>query len=84
MTPTVCAATIASQPAQAEIFGTGHGIVHDTRHRPVQEAMVDLKAQHSDWVQHQKTNGNGEFDFGAVPLGKYTVMVTLTNFRRAQ
>lgn len=68
----------------AEIFGTGHGIVHDTRHRPVQNAMVDLKAQHSDWVQHQKTNGGGEFDFGAVPLGECTVMVTLTNFQQPQ
>jgi outer membrane cobalamin receptor len=79
-----CALTIVSAPAQAEIFGTVHGIVHDPQHRPVQDAMVDLKAQRSDWVQHQKTNDNGEFDFGAVPLGEYTVTVTLANFQQAQ
>jgi hypothetical protein len=80
----VCALTIGSAPARAEIFGTVHGIVHDPQHRPVQDAMVDLKAQHSEWVQHQKTNGNGEFDFGAVPLGEYTVTVTVANFQQAQ
>jgi carboxypeptidase family protein/TonB-dependent receptor-like protein len=80
----VCALTIGSSPAQAEIFGTVHGIVHDPQHRPVQDAMVDLKAQRSDWVQHQKTNGSGEFDFGVVPLGEYTVTVTLANFQQAQ
>src|SRR5467141_1086257 len=80
----VYAVTIGSAPAHAEIFGSVHGIVHDPQHRPVQDAMVDLKAQRSDWVQHQKTNGNGEFDFGAVPLGEYTVTVTLANFQQAQ
>jgi hypothetical protein len=80
----VYAVTIGSAPAHAEIFGSVHGIVHDPQHRPVQDAMVDLKAQRSDWVQHQKTNGSGEFDFGAVPLGEYTVTVTLANFQQAQ
>src|SRR5467141_778219 len=80
----VCAATIGSAPTHAEIFGSVHGVVHDPQHRPVQDAMVDLKAQHSDWVQHQTTNGSGEFDFGAVPLGEYTVTVTVANFQQAQ
>src|SRR5580692_10150941 len=78
------AVTIGPTPAQAEIFGTVHGVVHDPQHRPVQDVMVDLKALHSEWVQHQKTNGSGEFDFGAVPLGEYTVTVTLANFQQAQ
>jgi hypothetical protein len=78
------AMTIASTPARAEIFGTVHGVVHDPQHRPIQDAAVDLKAQHSDWVQHQKTNDNGEFDFSAVSLGEYTVTVTVTNFQQAK
>ena len=76
--------TFGSAPAHADIFGTVHGIVHDPQHRPIQDATVDLKAQQSDWVQHQKTNGDGEFDFSAVPLGEYTVTVTVTNFQQAQ
>src|SRR3984893_809530 len=80
----VRALTVGSAPAQAEIFGTVHGIVHDPQHRPIQDAMVDLKAQRSDWVQQQKTNADGEFDFGAVPLGEYTVTVALANFQQAQ
>jgi len=77
----LCAAMIFAVPARAEIFGTVHGIVHDPQHRPVQGADVDLKAKLSDWMQHGKTNGDGEFDFGAVPLGEYTVTVTLANFQ---
>ena len=79
----VCAYTLFPACARAEIFGTVHGIVHDPQHRPIQDAEVDLKAQRSDWVQHQKTNGNGEFEFSAVPLGEYTVTVTIANFQPA-
>ena len=80
----LCVVALGSAPADAEIFGTVHGIVHDPQHRPIQDAMVDLKAQRSDWVQRQKTNGDGEFDFSAVPLGEYLVTVTVANFQQAQ
>ena len=76
-----CAAALFPTPARAEIFGNVHGIVHDPQHRPVPGADVELKAQHSEWTQRQKTNDSGEFDFGAVPLGEYTVTVSLTNFQ---
>jgi hypothetical protein len=79
----ICAAAFFPAPARAEIFGAVHGIVHDPQHRPIPDVAVDLKAQHSDWAQHQKTNDNGEFDFSAVPLGEYTVTVTVANFRPA-
>ena len=77
------AVTVGSMSVRAEIFGNVHGIVHDPQHRPIQDAEVDLKAQRSDWVQHQKTNGDGEFEFSAVPLGEYTVTVTIANFQPA-
>jgi hypothetical protein len=76
-----CAAAFLPSPARAEIFGAVHGIVHDPQHRPIPDAEVDLKAQRSDWMQHQKTNDNGEFEFSAVPLGEYTVTVTIANFQ---
>lgn len=79
-----CVAALLAAAARAEIFGNVHGIVHDPQHRPVPGADVDLKAQHSEWTQHQKTNESGEFDFSAVPLGEYTVTVALANFQPAQ
>ena len=79
----VSAAACLPAPTCAEIFGAVHGIVHDPQHRPILNAEVDLKAQRSDWVQHQKTNADGEFEFSAVPLGEYTVTVTITNFQPA-
>ncbi len=78
-----CVVVIGSAPLRSEIFGNVHGVVHDPQHRPIPDAAVDLKAQHSEWTQHQKTNENGEFDFSAVPLGEYTVTVTVTNFQTA-
>jgi hypothetical protein len=80
----LCAVVSVSSPVSAEIFGTVRGVVHDPQHRPIQDATVDLKAQQSDWAQHQKSNGDGEFDFTAVPLGEYTVTVTVTAFQPEQ
>ncbi len=79
----VCAAAIVSPSVRAEIFGSVHGIVHDPQHRPIQDADVELKAQHSDWMQNQKSNPDGEFEFSAVPLGEYTVTVTAPHFQSA-
>ncbi len=75
---------LAPAPAHADIFGTVQGIVHDPQHRPIPNVTVDLKAQQSDWVQHQTTNADGEFNFSAVPLGEYTVTVTVTGFQPSQ
>jgi outer membrane receptor for ferrienterochelin and colicin len=80
----LCAMFPCSPAARAEIFGHVHGIVHDPQHRPIQDANVDLKAQHSEYMQHQKTNDSGEFDFSAVPLGEYTVTVAAPNFQQTQ
>lgn len=76
-------AVLCCVPACAEIFGSVHGIVHDPQHRPIPDADVVLKAQHSEWTQRTKTNDNGEFEFSAVPLGEYTVSVALANFQPA-
>jgi len=82
LTAFMCVAMVSPVPGHAQIlFGTVQGIVHDPQHRPVQDAAVDLKAEHSDWVQHLKSNDNGEFEFNAVPLGEYSVTVTVANFQ---
>ena len=62
--------------AFATIFGSVRGVVHDPQHRPVQGAMVMLKAQNSDWMRSQNSNDRGEFEFTSVPIGSYTVTVS--------
>jgi hypothetical protein len=69
---------------QATIFGTVRGTVHDSQHLPIAAVTVTLKAQDSEWAQVQKTNDNGEFEFGAVPIGNYTVTITLEGFERQE
>jgi hypothetical protein len=71
---------ILAAVAFATVFGSVRGIVHDPQHRPVQGAMVMLHAKSSEWSTTTTTNANGEFQFGAVPLGEYTVSVASPGF----
>ena len=68
----------------ATIFGRVQGIVHDAQHLPISGATVTLKAQDSDWTQVQKTNDNGEFEFNAVPIGNYSVAVSVAGFQQPE
>jgi len=67
-------------PVSATIFGSVRGVIHDPQHRPVQGAMVMIKAKSSEWTQTTTTNSNGEFEFQTVPLGEYIVSVASPGF----
>jgi TonB dependent receptor/Carboxypeptidase regulatory-like domain/TonB-dependent Receptor Plug Domain len=66
--------------AFANDYGAIRGVVHDPQHRPVQGAMVMLKAKLSDWAKTTTTDTNGEFQLNAVPLGEYSVSVASQGF----
>jgi hypothetical protein len=66
--------------ALANVYGAIRGIVHDPEHRPVQGAMVMLKAKSSDWAKTAATDANGEFQINGVPVGDYTVSVASPGF----
>ena len=70
----------ASSSAGATIFGSVRGIIHDPQHRPIQGAMVMLRARASDWAQTTNSDANGEFQFQAVPIGEYSVSVASPGF----
>ncbi|MGA8761509.1 MAG: TonB-dependent receptor [Candidatus Sulfotelmatobacter sp.] len=69
--------------AFATIFGSVRGIVHDPQHRPVENAMVMLRAKTSDWGATANTDASGQFAFNAVALGEYTVTVVAPGFNQA-
>ncbi len=69
---------------RATIFGTVKGVVHDPQHLPVKNATVTLKAVDSEWMQTQTSNDSGAFEFDTVPIGNYTVTVTLQGFQPQQ
>jgi hypothetical protein len=71
---------LTSCVAFADIFGSIRGVVHDPQHRPVDRAMVMLHSKSSDWVATTDTDAAGQFTFGAVPLGEYTVTVASPGF----
>src|ERR1700694_1872690 len=66
--------------AFAHISAAIRGVVHDPQHRPIQDAMVMLKAKSSDWAKSATTDANGEFQLNAVPLGDYSVSVASQGF----
>ncbi len=70
----------ASSSAGATIFGSIRGIIHDPQHRPLQGAMVMLRAKSSDWAKTTNSDANGEFEFNAVPIGEYSVSVASPGF----
>jgi outer membrane receptor protein involved in Fe transport len=69
--------------SQATIFGGIRGLVHDPQHRPIQGAVVTLRAKSSDWAKTTTSDGNGQFEFNAVPIGEYSVTVASPGFVQA-
>jgi outer membrane cobalamin receptor len=69
--------------ANATIFGSVRGIIHDPQHRPVEGTMVMIRSTSSDWSQTANTDSNGQFRFEAVPLGEYTISVASPGFAQA-
>jgi len=82
--PFLAAWLMLATAASATMFGSIRGVVHDPQHRPVQGAMVMLKAKSSDWAKSTTSNANGEFEFQTVPLGEYSVSVADPGFVQAK
>jgi hypothetical protein len=70
--------------ARGTIFGSIRGIVHDPQHRPIADALVNLKSATSDWIQTAHTDQDGAFSFTAVPLGDYVVTVRQPGFTASE
>ena len=66
--------------ALANDYGAVRGIVHYAQHRPVQNAMVMLKAKSSGWAKSVTTDASGEFQINAVPIGIYSVSAASQGF----
>ena len=82
--PAAFLALTLTSAAFASVVGSVRGIIHDPQHRPVQNAMVMLKAKSSDWSTTANSDANGNFAFNAVPTGEYIVTVVGVGFEQAQ
>ena len=78
-----CGLFLFAATAYASVFGALRGIIHDPQHRPVQGAMVMVRAKSSEWAKSTNTDANGEFEFNAIPLGEYSVTVADPGFQQA-
>ncbi len=80
--PAFAAVLFVASAAFANDYGAVRGVVHDPQHRPIQDAMVMLRAKSSDWAKSVTTNATGEFQLNAVPLGDYSVSVASQGFEQ--
>src|SRR5882724_13420649 len=64
----------------ASAVATVRGIVHDPQHRPIADAEVVLKAEHSEFTLTTRTSAEGEFHFDSVPIGEYRITVNKAEF----
>jgi len=78
------AITLVHATAYASVFGSVRGVIHDPQHRPVDNAMVMIKAKSSDWSATTNSDANGTFNFAAVPIGEYTVSVAASGFEQIE
>src|SRR6202142_4504587 len=76
----ISAGLLVAAVAFANDYGVIRGVVHDAQHRPVQDAMVMLKAKSSEWTKTVNTDATGQFQFNAVALGEYSVSVASVGF----
>ncbi len=67
-------------PAEATVFATVRGVVHDPQHHPIAGAAVALRASSSDFVLNSTTNAQGEFNIAQAPIGVYTLEVSAKGF----
>lgn len=75
---------IVTAAASADVVSSVHGVIHDPQHRPVQDAMVMIKAKNSDWASTVNSDASGNFVFTVVPLGEYVVTVVGVGFDQSQ
>lgn len=81
----VCGAMLLiALAAHATIFGTVRGLIHDPQHRPVAGAQITLRANNSQWSKTSASDNAGEFRFEAVPLGDYSIVVSVPGFTAGQ
>lgn len=57
---------VLSLASLASVVGSVRGGIHDPQHRPVQNAMVMIKAKSSDWSATVNSDANGNLAFNAV------------------
>ncbi|MGA7411823.1 MAG: TonB-dependent receptor [Bryobacteraceae bacterium] len=67
-------------PALAADLGTVRGIVHDSQHRPIENATVTVHGQPGALSKTTQSNANGEFEVDDVPDGDYVVTVNASGF----
>jgi outer membrane cobalamin receptor len=84
VTALVLAVGVFTGRANATIFGTVKGIIHDPQHRPVADAQLVLRAASSQFMVTSNTNQDGDFIFSAVPIGDYVLTATAPGFAEVQ
>jgi outer membrane receptor protein involved in Fe transport len=70
--------------ASATVLATVRGVVHDSSHRPIAGADVQVAAVASQYRAKLTSDAAGAFEMDALPLGEYRLTVTAPGFATQQ
>src|ERR1700761_2360475 len=73
-------ALFSTSASHATVFSQIQGIVHDSQHRPIVDARIEVRAAHSDLRFTVSSDKDGAFALAGVPLGEYVVTISATGF----
>ena len=80
-----CGGSVAGRfPSRlATVFATVHGVVHDPQHRPIAAPKSHCRPRTRRLCCSATTNGDGEFELPAAPIGVYRLTVEASGFATA-
>ncbi len=68
------------QTASGTVLATVRGVVHDSSHRPIAGADIEISAVASQFHRKLESDAAGAFEIDALPFGEYRVTVTASGF----
>ena len=72
------------QAANATVIATVRGVVHDSSHRPIPGANIEIAAVASQYSAKLESDAAGAFEINSLPLGEYHLTVTAGGFASQQ
>jgi outer membrane receptor protein involved in Fe transport len=72
------------QAANATVVATVRGVVHDSSHRPIPGANIEVAAVASHYSAKLESDAAGAFEINSLPLGEYRLTVTAGGFASQQ
>lgn len=80
----LCVLLCLAPKVSASVLATVRGVVHDSSHRRIAGAHIDIVAMTSQFRAQLDRDASGAFEINSLPVGEYRVTVTAPGFAAEQ